>query len=220
MQEKLPLLRQKRISTNSWGLDSEEVDVSFITDEYIRRHFSSAGVLPLSEDGQEILLGAHQVEDYLLWGPFAGRREGGEEPEVTAERELFEELGVNAKLFPPTVLVNMVSGTPKIGVIYPTLLEKQEFPHVPNREIKEVKWFGWGKVAELQDMSDACYFLWGDIYTWILLDYWHDMRQDAEREGVHTITKMHGVQTQLEIGIGFGFSETPYKQVKKAAPIR
>lgn len=124
----MPVVDPNWVPIKRWGARSEHLDVSFLTDKYIREHFSSAGVLPISEDGQEILLGAHKVENYLLWGPFAGKREPGEGPEATAEREFLEELGVYGELHPPTVLVNMVSDKTKIGVIYPTILKKCNFP--------------------------------------------------------------------------------------------
>lgn len=216
MVDRLPLLRPDCTFANRWGVGSENVNLDYLTDEYIRKNFSSAGVLPLSSDGQKILLGAHKVEGELLWGPFAGKRELGEGPEETAERELGEELGVIAKLRPPTILINMTSGKSKIGVVYPTILDDVEFSKVPNKEISTVKWFDWGELAKLQDVySDPCYLLWGDLYTWMLLDNWSYARYEAEKEGVHTILKMHRVHILFATGIGFGFSETPYKILKR-----
>lgn len=213
MKERLQLVSKERVGVETWGnTDKKEgFNLDIVTEEYVRNNFSSAGVLPLSTDGQQILLGAHDVEGQFLWGPFAGRKLKGEQPEDTAGREALEELGVRAILNPPTILINAAVPEPKTGVIFPIQLTGSEKLNIPNEEIDKVEWFGWGKVVELMDTYNPSYNLWGNVPTWQLLNGWLDRRQRAIRTNKEVIECMAGV----EVVEAFFFGQVPYERLSE-----
>lgn len=169
MAERLRLLETDRIVLD---LGSERGTL-ILTEDYIRGHFSSGGVIPVTPDGKHVLLGGHRVGRSLLWGPFAGKKEGEEKPEDTALREAKEEglpsLNI-CKL--PVVLVNCMEGVPKIGVVYPIVLDYDSNLGQPGvEEIEQIRPFSWGGLTELMDEADPTVRLWGSGYTYILLQW-------------------------------------------------
>ncbi len=200
-------------------LKESRIDISKITEETVRADFSSAGVLPITPDGQRILLGGHYIEGEKVefWGPFAGGRQGNETPEETAIREAKEELGLKVELHPPTVLFDAthLGQDPNIGLIFPVALPPDVQFRVPNEEICRVDWFDWGGICQLTDEYIPTLRLWGGAYTWALLEVWltaDNLLRTQPRPSEDDILRlMHtfiGVES-LKVG------ESPYKRVKK-----
>lgn len=67
-------------------------------------HPGAVGVLPILDDGRVVLVKQYRVaiDDYLIELP-AGTLEPGEEPIVTAQRELIEETGYTAGTIKPLI---------------------------------------------------------------------------------------------------------------------
>ncbi len=166
------------------------------SEEYVREHFTTAGVLPIL-DSERVLLGAHKTVHGALWGPFAGKREAGETPETTATRELAEELGiVLQKLYPPLIIIKFnpyEKSAFSIGLVFVTKLTGREQFNVPNREIDSVRDFSPGELFGLMDWSDSSMFLWGDKWTQAVLNEWIWSCEEGRRKG----TKSHKVFNHL-----------------------
>ena len=204
----------------SWG-PQRELPVSpetIKTDEFIRVNYGSAGILPMTEDGNEVLLGGHLVDGVILYGPFAGNKIPGESVEETALREAKEESGGYEfnNLLPPTVIVHAKADQLGIGVIFPVVIDKN-IVFKPNEEIENFKWFSWGGIMGLMDNEldvGMDYEFWGSVYTYALLDLWmkcatsHSWVSDPHGsipEMMHRIISVEG-------GIGLGPSY--YGQLK------
>lgn len=203
-------------SWESWGVGGDDLTpLTELRESDIRARFSSAGVLPISEDGRRILLGAHLTGRGILYGPFAGGREGDEEPEATAAREAFEELGFIAPLQPPLVIVNAAKiATPRIGIIFPFVLG-EDFIFQPNEEISETEWLGWSDVCRLMDESHPAWNLWGGTYTLHLLREWTMRQAKLSRQNSLCGEEMVKAMNGMVIVQDFYFGETPYQKIKK-----
>lgn len=65
---------------------------------FIVEHPGGVGILPILDDGRIVLIRQYRAAiDKYIWEIPAGTREAGEEPAVTAMRELIEETGYRAE---------------------------------------------------------------------------------------------------------------------------
>ena len=219
--------RQKVVSDRSWlrlwGSERKlSVDPEIIrTEEFIRTNFNYAGVLPMTEDGSEILLAGHKFKNAILWGPLAGAKEAGESPEETALREACEEAGGHefANLFPPTVIIKATGHAQKmgIGLIYPAVVSK-DIELKPNNEIQKFEWYYWSKVMELMDFEldvGADYMLWGSVYTYGLLNLWLKcMAKNNKMIGDPSGTVQEKMNRFISIEANLGIGGSFYDQLK------
>lgn len=170
-RQRVPLQPQMIQPGRRAMLERFGVGPDFLDEDMMRRNFSSAGVLPIADAGK-VLLGSHVIAGQSVWGPFAGRREGEEHPEDTALREAEEEAGLSGlELGQPVVILRRSPiGDPKIGLIFPVVVEEGRRLRVPNEEIEEAQWFDPEVgLSSLMDNENPLYQLWGGDYTFWLL---------------------------------------------------
>lgn len=111
------------------------------------------GVAVVAEDAEGRLCLIHQYRHAVggwLWEFPAGKREAGEEPDITAQRELLEEVGVEAanwrklgQLVPsPGILTEVVQ------LYHASDLSQQMHAHEAE-EVIEIHWFTPGEIEEM-----------------------------------------------------------------------
>lgn len=189
------------------------------TEEYIRKHCNYAGVLPMTADGMKIMLGGHDTQRGMLWGPFAGKIELGESIETAALREGKEETGHNFdNLLPPTVILNVTRrGRMGIGAIFPTILpEDVEF--TPTEEIQEFRWMHQGDLMRILDNEldvGQDYELWGSNYTYPTLELWLScLRRSAiVSDPAGSVPAM--MNRIISFGTHFGIGDSAYEELKR-----
>ena len=125
----------------------------------IIRHPGGAGTVALNQSGQVCLIRQYRyaVDDWL-WEIPAGRIEGGEEPQFTAQRELGEEAGISAQEWLPIGSIFPSPGIcdERIYLYLARNLSSIDMAHEPS-EIIEVHWvplsesISWIRAGEIVD---------------------------------------------------------------------
>ena len=151
-----PLLRSRVFSVERRTIrhDGE----SFTRDVAV--HKGAVAILAINDAGEVGMVRQYRSAfDRHLWEIPAGTRDvPGEEPLATAQRELLEELGCEARQW--TLLgrfMNSPGWTNQVMVIFEArgLSERERSPAGPEEASSEVRWFSLADLAELLRAQDA-----------------------------------------------------------------
>ncbi|MHB1514653.1 MAG: NUDIX hydrolase [Acidiferrobacteraceae bacterium] len=113
----------------------------------IVRHPGGAAVVALNDRGKVCLLRQYRhVANEWLWELPAGRRDGAEEPLITAQRELAEETGITAQTWQP--LGHLVSSPGVFTEVVHLFCARDLTENMPMREDEEYIEVHWVSLDE------------------------------------------------------------------------
>ena len=135
------------------GIESIELPNGLAVDLEIVRHRGGSAAVAVDRDGRVCLIRQYRhAAGGWLWEIPAGKREGTEDPEETARRELADEAGVEAARW--TSLGDIVSSPAVFTEVIHLFLAEQLRPVLAHHEPSEVLEIHWLSLADALARAD------------------------------------------------------------------